>query len=112
MNEPRLTIDRYIRQVANWMIIVFGVGFVGVGCVFAVLPGTKSAFAFAAVFFLCGFCVVFALSYLATYPERLEKYVPGPPVLGKILVRIPTYPCAFLLPVYLLFLLYVEFAGF
>lgn len=29
---------------------------------------------------------------LAIWPQRVEKFVPGPPLVGKALVRIPTYP--------------------
>ena len=62
-------------------------------CVMGTDTDTVKAFAISAGVFLLGICVFAAILFLAIVPERLEKHIPGPSIIGKILARIPTYPC-------------------
>ena len=54
--------------------------------------GTPEAFAVSSAVFLAGTLLFVAIGFLAIRPDRVEKLIPGPSVVGKVLVRIPTYP--------------------
>lgn len=86
-------IDFAIRIAAAVVVATLGTAMLLLAVVMATDEGTTWALVGSVVIFVIGCCVLAVFVFLAVTPERAEKFIPGPPVLGKILVRIPTYPC-------------------
>jgi hypothetical protein len=86
-------IDIVIRIAAVVVISTLGMAMLMLGCVMGTDSGTSKSFLISAGVFLVG-CAVFALIVLlAVCPALGERCVPGPPLIGAILVRVPIYLC-------------------
>jgi hypothetical protein len=85
-------LDLAIRYGAVVVISTLGFALLLLVCIMGTDNGTATAFYWSAAIFVFGCGMLAATVLLAIVPQLAECWIPGPALLGKILVRIPVYP--------------------
>jgi hypothetical protein len=68
-------------------------GMLVLACAMGTDSGTLEALAISAIIFVLGCCVLAVVVFLAFRPDKVARFIPGPPIVGIVLVRVPTYLC-------------------
>ena len=92
-NRVLAVIDFVIRMAAVLVVSTLGLGVLVLACGMGTDSGTGKALAISAAVFVAGVCLLGAICFLAIYPARVSRFIPGPRIVGVVLVRIPTYLC-------------------
>jgi hypothetical protein len=88
-----IKIDNAIRIASLISVSILGTAMLLLVSIMATDSGTDEAYSSSLVLFLSGATVIFVIIFLSLYPDKIAKYIPGPVLLGKIIVRVPIYLC-------------------
>ena len=85
-------LDLIIRVGAVIAVSTLGLAMLLLVSIMATDSGRPSDMATAAAIFVGGCCIIGLVIVTALVPEKVGRFIPGPSMVGKVLVRIPTYP--------------------
>jgi hypothetical protein len=100
--RPLVLLDRLLR-IASGLLLLLAVPLVLLAALFATDAGTQEAMDFSRSILVVGLLGIAFLLFAVIAPQKLERWVPGPPLTGVILVRGLCYLAALAVLVLLLF---------
>lgn len=90
--ERIATLDTAIRIMAAVTACTLGLAMLILVSAMATDTGTTKALVGALSLFLIGAAVLGCIVLLSLFPNKIEKFIPGPTWLGVVIVRVPIYP--------------------
>lgn len=94
MKRVLAIVDLVIRIGSVIVLAILALPALLLVCVMGADTRMVNAVAFSACVFVVGTLVFLALGGLWLKPECVERLIPGPPLLGKAIARIPAYVIA------------------